>query len=472
MVFERGKTMLKEIKKVNGICMEVLLAFFVIYSVFQCTSLSLKIPNSVFIILLFLLLTFQVILCMKSDHINIFSKNNEKSIFTYIKSIDYVVLAFLLINSIWILFIPKLNGFPISTAIKEAGILLILLLYFPIAILIRMKEIKFNTYYKIFYWSIFVLACWHIVIWFAETVSPGAFVQFLELMSKIPFVRAGDVISGWGIVRIVVTNSVLLGVGLMMTFAKINQLQKRDILCTAVFTASALCTFLRSIWLGVVVGLTVLAVYFFIAYKSGKKKECRNLIILVCVMIVTTVILDVTVFQNSIFNRMNNAFIHNTPSSVSSEVSSVNSDSPFNAEMDQQGALVSNNIKLEQSKQLLKAWLRKPLSGYGYGSYIKTYLRSNSNYYSYEMTTFSLLMKTGIIGFSAWALLALASLWHAWKVLKNQRRTFMVWIAVALCFLVAIQTNPLLFSANSISLIMYFILFTVNNEKKTEDIEI
>ena len=137
-----------------------LLAFFVSYGVFQSNSISLKLKNYYIIGLLFLgpcgILAFHVF--SKDNRLYLLPSKKRNTIWNYIKPIDYLVLLFLIINSIWILFIPALNGFSIGDAVSEAGMLITFVLYFPLAILIRLKEIDFKFILKVFKTSTFILA--------------------------------------------------------------------------------------------------------------------------------------------------------------------------------------------------------------------------------------------------------------------------------------------------------------------------
>lgn len=484
--------MIEKIQDINKVCINVGLTFFVSYSVLQSTAVSLKLSNDIIISVLFLLLTLQIALQMQMANIKIFARDHGKSLLKYVRPLDYVVFAFLLINTIWIFLVPKVNGFAVSDAIREAGMLALFVLYFPLAILIRMKQINVQFLVKVFYWSIFVLACWHIIMWIGETIHVGFFQQFLNFMGSLHIFKTGEIISGWGIVRISISNSILLGIGLIITFAHIGNLRLIDIVCTVVFMTSIMCTFLRSLWLGVFCGLVLFFFYFVYLMLRKRYIESRGMLFIVLTMTLTIIVLNFTAFQSSISNRMQNIFIHSSYSSTiySNKNSSIASargnsgnslssstqptqdktrvESRFDKDKDTEGALVSNNIKIEQMKKLIQEWLKKPLTGYGYGSYIRNYLRSKTATYAYEMTTFSLLMKTGIIGFSTWILLVISVLIHAYKTLKNKKYALFVWLASAISFIVSIQTNPLLFMANALSFIIYLILFTVNNEDVVE----
>jgi uncharacterized membrane protein YhaH (DUF805 family) len=143
-----------------------------------------------------------------------------------------------------------------------------------------------------------------------------------------------------------------------------------------------------------------------------------------------------------------------------------NHQNSFNAEQDKNGAVVSNNLKIEQTKKLVDRWLQSPIIGFGYGSYIPGYYRSQTQLFLYEMTAFALLMKLGIVGILSWLLLFVSATILVVKSNKNALFNIFLWFAVSIAFLITIQTNPLLFSANSINLIIFLILFGVDSSSK------
>lgn len=476
--------MSESIQKMNRVLLKSVLTFFIINSVLQSTAFSLKLSNDIIIIIVFAISCLQIFFVLQKKKIKIFTKNKEIGFIQYIKPIDIVVFVFLAINTIWIIVVPPANGFSISEAIREAGMLVLFILYFPLAVLIRIKEIDITWYRRVFYFSVLVLAIWHIIMWVLEKENPGFFRNYLDFMQSIPIFRTGEIIVGWGIVRISVSNSILLGIGLIMTFSSVKKLKVYHIFYVIIFLTAILCTFLRSIWLGLILGCFLLFLNGVWDYITKKQNYIKGILILFSVMLITVVALDSTLFENSIMGRTLNTFSRTVEtqseassempqSEVSSNMSQLdksekkenkNESAVFDEKKNEQGARISNDIKIEQIKKLLAAWKESPLVGRGYGSYIPNYLRSNTDPYAYEMTAFSLLLKVGIVGVLVWGLLLSFSVLMALKKIKSSI-TRITWIASIVCFLVAIQTNPLLFSANALSFIIYAILFVVADEE-------
>lgn len=519
--------------------LKFVLSAYVIYSVFM-GELSFNINYSIVIATVFLTLVINIILSL--DH-------KYKSLFNYIKWIDYVVLVFLFINSVWILFIPTLHNLSVSMAIQEAGMLLVFILYFPIAILIRMGKIDFRYYLKLFFWSTFVLACWYVVIWSAEVIKPGSLQGFFDFLAQFTIFKVGKIYKGWGIVRVVLANMVLLPVGLFLLFLKRENFKILDYICTFIFTFAILSTFTKSIWFALIAGVIVTVIYFFVTLKNGNPNF--NIIKINATVLVTVIILNFTVFDGTISMRLINSFSnvytssqsssstnksklennstqtpgdkiassssvgknseassapstsskaekdssHAVNSSQNNASSTANSSVPNaspKAEKDNSHAVnssqnntsptannsewyskdkiasdskASNSEKLKQIDKLLGKWKGSPMLGYGYGSFVENYTRSSTAKFAYEMTSFALLMKIGIIGIVAWISLFVCTAINSYKKNKKNMINFIVWLIISVGFLMSIQTNPLLFNANSLNLIMYLVLQTVEFNK-------
>ena len=446
-----------------------MLVFFVIYYVLQCTAISFRLSNLFIIAAFFVVLCIHIFITLKYKNIQFSLRNRHdpKSLGHYIGKLDLVLFVFLLINSIWLLIIPKMNGGSISQAVSEAGMLLVFVLYFPLAVLIRIKEIQFETILKVFFRTIVVLAVIHIGLWIYETGHKNGVQEILNYIGvhfgKI--FRTADLISGWGIVRIVFSNSLLLGIGLLLLFLKAGSFKPLDYILGAVLTFGVICPGLRSLWGGTAAGFGIMAIYFVFAVCKGRKKVWRQMLAFVIVVAATVLLLNGTLFHGTILNRLMNTFNGNA---VTSSDLSASPKSAFDEEIDTIGTAVSNTYKKEESEKLIHAWLQKPVLGSGYGGSIEGY-PGKSAPYAYEMTSLSLLFKMGIIGFAVWALLVVSIMIHAIRNWKKKPWKLAVWFATFTCFFLTIQTNPLLFTANALSFIMYLALATVGAEQPEQE---
>ena len=137
---------------------------------------------------------------------------------------------------------------------------------------------------------------------------------------------------------------------------------------------------------------------------------------------------------------------------------------------DREGSVISNDIKIKQSKALIKKWFESPIIGFGYGSYIKNFIRSADNPFSYEMTFFALLMKTGVVGILVWLFVIVALIVTKFKNSKNNREDFFAWLFLSVSFGILVQTNPLLFNSVGMSLLLLIAFETINYKKIRKEV--
>lgn len=464
----------------------IAMTIYVGYSVFQSSTLSLSIGNDYFIAVTFLLLCVNLLTAILSHKIS-FSLKKTDNIWKLFKPLDFVVLFFIAMNAVWMTIVPKMQGVAISQAIAEAGMLLVFILYFPLAFLIRLKEFDFKVIVKVFYYSCLILAVGHIVFWFGELFGLNAVRKFLYLLEDNPLFVTGSFIKGWGIVRVVFPNSVLLIVGLILSMAKKEKYRAWDYVCMVIFVFAILCTFLKSIWFGLAAACVICLVYSLFKMKKPRFNNIVKSFVTICIV---TIILNFTVFGNAVSVRTFNAFIHGDSLGAASKIFTQTYDifnivslpnisdtedpddaeNQFDASKDIEGATFSNNIKLEQTKRLLARWGESPLIGFGYGSSLPDYLRSETQPYSYEMTFPAMLMKMGVIGFSSWIILGLAALITLLKNSKKNPLHFVIWFAIGVGLIIAVQTNPLLLSANALNLLVYLILYCVYAQRRKNEV--
>ena len=453
-----------QIKKYSSVAANITLVLFVIYTVLMW-EVSLKIKYDYIIIFAFAIFSFHAFVCMKSRGLTFFGRTD--SLFSFVKPIDSVMAGFLMLNALWIFAVPKLNHLPVSLAIQEAGILLMMVVYFPLAILIRMKEIHFASIKNVFLWTTFFLACWYCVIWCAELANQGTYEAFFGFLKRIAIFKVGSVYQGWSVFRIVLGNSVLLLPGLVLTVVRKKKMTPLGCVMTAVYTFAILSTFLKSLWIGLAFSMLVLFIYSLRVYR---KQRLNSIIWGIAVICITVIVSNFTIFRGAVFSRALNSFTnHYFGQSATLPDESGKKDSSESAF----GKMVkdssdSNTEKLIQIKKLVSQWKQKPLSGYGYGSYIHSYQRSKTAIYAYEMTSFALLMKVGVLGIIFWFLFFFFFSRHVFRVTGNDRFHFAAWLAILIGFLISIQTNPLLITANALAMLTYLMLDTVGSEEQKQ----
>lgn len=118
--------------------------------------------------------------------------------------------------------------------------------------------------------------------------------------------------------------------------------------------------------------------------KQKNKKYLKHIILSVVLAGIVIILSNIFIFNNIVTIRMENAFVTETQI-IDEEVVEAEDEEARVQTLDKAGAAESNQIKLEQGKRLTQKWLQAPVFGWGYGSYIEDYLRSEEAPFSYEM---------------------------------------------------------------------------------------
>lgn len=391
----------------------------------------------------------------------------------HFSAMEVVLMLFLIYNLLWIIVIPYFNGISITNSISEAGMIVMLFLFFPIERLLMLGEISLKRYLKIGIVSILVLNVLTSVTWIVENIMPGTYVTVLNVLDRLPIdiFSINEVLEGWGIIRIVQSNLVWIPVYLFVIISTCQKFKWYHYIFSFITTFAVLTSYLKSLWLGVGFGMLIVIIFFLINRKN--KKSRIELIKMVVFLLLSVIILDTVVFGGTIKNRIVNAFGFTAQESVDTSETGDGSESIYesdsfadlkdiekeaNEKKEEEGSKESILIRVEQIQLLVDKWKESPVFGFGYGAYIKGYTRDARipNYFIFETTFFALLMKLGVFGILVWGATFVFVIVQAWK--KIDRAKFAAWAAVLGCFAVTIQTNPLLFNTNSVFLILSLLL--------------
>ena len=134
--------------------------------------------------------------------------------------------------------------------------------------------------------------------------------------------------------------------------------------------------------------------------------------------------------------------------------------------MDEEGAAVSNQIKIEQMYKLLDKWKESPIWGHGYGSYVEGYLRSEEAPFSYEMQLFALLMKIGVLGLGIWLVFFIVQMIYMFRSKFKNVNNIISWLFLLMVIVICVQTNPLLISFIGMSVVLFMCLITQDELSK------
>ena len=455
------------------------------------------------------------ILYLINNHIPLLRpKDNKLSLLQQLNLLDFTVLLLFISTLISTFIVPRLTGGSTSLAVKEVvGAFSLLTLYFPIRFMITWEQINFEKCINIFSYLLVGLSSIHIImyvgLWFDIAFIDKCFAVWNSVFHGY---TPGIILGNGGYPRVMFGTSYLIPVGIFLILRKMPKLRWYDYVFLAIHTTAILATMTRSIWYGSISGfLLFMTAYVIIQIRSKSYKKLIETVKVVGGLIILVILLNHAVFSGMITVRLQNSFqISTTPAtSVSSYSSasqpsaqsdtelqaiegnsssvpaagspqSVNSStsspaavtpSDYYSKMDQEGAAISNNIKLEQVKKLLNKWEKSPFFGFGYGSYVENYLRSAVAVYSYEMTAPALLMKIGIAGIFIWILFLAAMFINLLNSNgKSHSLKIAAWLSVFISFFLSLQTNPILFSYTGMSVVLLLALSTYDHSGLTETI--
>ena len=378
--------------------------------------------------------------------------------------IDWIAIVFELSMILSMTIIPMIKGTNMQYAHSEAfDSAAIFSLYFPIAFLIKRNEFRMEKLLNWLKYIVCALSITHVVFYFAQDADVKFIYNFFEGINKLlggnsiaPSITLGH----GGYTRIIFTTSIYMIVGLFIFFYNLEKNKWYDYIIAGLSVLAVLTTITKSIWFGIGAGFVVyFAMAVLVNYKNNKIYIIK-LILSTIIGIAIILISDNLIFDHIITIRMGNAFaIEN----VADDKEFISEEEKYMNELDKEGSVQSNQIKLEQVKHLTKKWLQSPILGWGYGSYVEGYLRSETSPFSYEMVLFALLMKIGLLGLGIWCVFFVAQVIMQIKYKLKNSNHLLTWVFLAISMAVCVQTNPLLICFTGMSIILLISLISVQN---------
>lgn len=454
--------------------MKVLRFIAIICSLMFCTELILGFTGTVVMIggiairhILFILafvgLYGYFLAYLWTNKIKLFSLEKDSYFGSY-TVIDWIAILFELSMIFSMTVIPMLKGTNMQYAHSEVfDSTAIFSLYFPAAFLIKRNEFRMRKLLGFLKYIVCILSLMHVGFYFAQDAD----VYFIyNLFESINVLLGGNSIAPsitlghGGYTRIIFTTSIYMIVGLYIFFENIEDNKWHDYVIAGFHVLAVLTTVTKSIWFGIGVGFVV---YFAMAVLMNYKKNKTYIIKLILSAVIGIAIIfisDNLIFGHIITIRMGNAFvIENTED----DKDYISEEEKYMNDLDKEGAVQSNQIKLEQVKHLTKKWLQSPILGWGYGSYVEGYLRSETSPFSYEMVLFALLMKIGLLGLGIWCIFFVSQVVMQIKYRARNKNWLLTWAFLAISMAVCVQTNPLLICFTGMSIILLISLMSVQN---------
>ena len=408
-----------------------------------------------------------------------FLKNGYKKNFLYpnvcLLDISFLILIISII--FFSLVVPVFTHSSLVLAKAEVfSSLLMLTLCFPLFYLIKIGEINLTRLNKCIYFLVFILSLIHVVLYTGQEIT-GYFIYnyffFLNTVlgktSIFPVIMLGHM----GVPRVFFTTSIFLPLGIYFSLKNLKNFKLFDHIYLTVNILAITSTMTKSLWLGTVLGILTYLIFNIVRLKKeNRKNEIKKIIVLIIEMCTIALVANFSVFNNRVFHHFNNSFVYEKgdKEKYSSELSEEFKNkikekfkNNVDAYHDREGSIISNNIKIKQSQLLLRKWLKRPLLGYGYGSYLENFIRSEEAPFSYEMLFFSLLMKTGIVGVLCWIFLILSLIYIKYKYGKGNISDFSSWLFLSVSFAILVQTNPLLFNSVGIAFLLFISMSAINS---------
>lgn len=429
------------------------------------------------------------LLTMQEQSIRLFRRvPGQTRLWDYWKPIDWFVLGFLAVNCLWATAIPVLMQGNLKFALKDFSTVLVLVLYFPCAFLIRTGQLKLRVFSKWLYPLLLLLALWHSVMYIGESICPGFYESYYDFIDIISFGTAvrTEVVLGFGITRIIQVTSVLLIPAIVLTLERITANPRpRYFAALALVLFAILITYTKSIWFGVAAGLAVAGLGILIFCKDTRLRKRVLAFGGACVLLFC--LFNFGFLHNTVITRTFSGIRISFLSSIDTQIanlqqqlSEIATDANEDAEelsdqlkwlqeqkQDISGTAEANAQRAQQKDYLLKKWSGSKLLGYGYGAYAEDCIRNETYPYMYENLLPALLMKLGLVGLLCWGMFVVALVVFAVKRLWNTPVTFWCWIGTALAYAMAVQTNPFLFTFAGMSLMLYLLLFLTGTPEES-----
>ncbi|MEG2658138.1 MAG: hypothetical protein RSA04_02285 [Clostridiales bacterium] len=387
-----------------------------------------------------------------------FDFKSKTSVFGSFTLMDWAILLFAISTVFSFLVIPQIYGGSLELAKREIlDAFCMLLFYFPIRFMIYWQEISFEKFEKFILICLSFLALLHIVLYVGQALN-GNFIEgyfdFLSTLSGNTAITPGIVLGHGGYPRVMYSTSIYLLIGFYLLIKKLPKWKIFDYIAMALFVVALFTTMTKSLWYGVFIGLGLFTVFYIVHCLMKKQwKQLGQWLLILCGSALLVVTLNATLFDGIVSARLTNSFAITENNSHESHEKYKNK----YMDLDNEGAVTSNNIKVKQSKLLLQAWEIHTIFGVGYGSYLENYLRSEKAVFSYEMFLPAMLFKVGILGIGLLLSIVICSVVQGWKNTRGRPLEFFAWFGLLLAFGFCIQTNPLLLSFNGISVILYIL---------------
>jgi len=364
-----------------------------------------------------------------------------------LKSVDIILIVFLTANlTMWIGFLPALYNRNLNVAFKDGGSVLMLLLYFPLAHLVRTGGILWEPLKRAFVGLVFIVASTHVILWVIVYLFPHldltmriAVINFFNTTQSLAanqLIYVGPMPDGF--FRVMWISSLYM-IPAIFIVLRIPSKKVIHQIFLVTFVIAIYFSYTRSFWLGLTTGILLLGFLRLLHFlRSGRVSFRSNTLPIVFILLV---IIAILIFLKNPFliiglERIQSIF----------------------------GTEEFMSIRFEQIGALIDGWAESPLMGNGFGAHAKV-IRNWDAPYSYDLT--DLLMKLGIAGLSFYFLTGFAIYFIACRVAIETKGSDWLanWLAIWIAFLIPCMTNPYFFTFVGMSIVLFLLLELAAREK-------
>ncbi len=477
---------------------------FLIDNVMGCNGYQFTVFGMGIRILLFALsmasLCLYCLVTIRQQNISLRKQADRPYLWDYVKPVDWWVLGFILFNLFWAVVVPRIKAGNPAWGLNEFDPILVLLLHFPCALLLRTGRMDLRAAVKWFIPLAALLALWHSVMYLGETAEPGFYMGYYDLIDKISFGTAvrTEVITGVGITRIIQVTSVLMIPGMLLLLEYATEKKRLwPYLLLAPMLFGVLVTYTKSIWFGILAGIAVAALGFVLCARDTAAKKRAGAFLLV--MTALFFLFNNGILHNTIITRTLNITDSATVEKLDSQIADLQAqmdklqadatkptdpsaptepeekpdldklteqlENLKNQREDAANTALSQALRDEQDAALLGKWAESPWIGFGYGAYVEDCIRNVQFPFMYESLIPALLLKLGLVGLLGWGAFVAAMVYFACKAMWKKPLKFWTWIGIGLAYGMAVQTNPFLFTFPGFSIMLYLSLSIVAEER-------
>ncbi|MBA2443149.1 MAG: hypothetical protein H0V53_12205 [Rubrobacter sp.] len=370
---------------------------------------------------------------------------------------DAAVLLFLGVNVVWGFLVPGFYEQSLGLAFADFGAVFVLLLYFPLAALVRAGVLSWRRLKVLFLGGAVLLALlqvtlWTLATWMPETMSGTR--RFLLEMYGVPEIYVGPMPDGF--FRVMPVTALFL-LPAFFLIAHTLTTGRRPLSAAALLFligGGLVVSYTRTFWLAVVLGLALAVAALLLGPRHEKgaarlpalaRKLGRELSPLVVFVAAFMFVGAVDAGQDLASNGDGGA-----GSGASAERAASTLDAGDR----------SVAIKLQQLPPLIGEWRTTPVFGQGFGASAEEFARSEETPFSYEVMAPALLMKLGVVGSLLWLAPLLYFFVDGLRSARAPGTADRGRFAVAglICFALAVQSNPLFFNFVGMTLLLFYLL--------------